>query len=150
MKHARIFLALAAVTILSTPACDTPEADQADECQQLDGYDDTVVARPELHLAAPEGAPAPLEISFREQGPPKAKYIQTISDEKISAKHFAAAVTACADVGDPDWLLTLSWYQPDTSKPERVLGLGGSIMAPYPLFDCFSKFFDSNGAVPLP
>jgi hypothetical protein len=153
MLH-RISTVLAALAVLClTPACDAPEAEPSEECLAIDGSDDTVVVRPELRLAAPAGAPAPLELTFREQGPPQAKYIQKIGDppQAIDAKLFAHAVTVCADKQPKaNWLLTLSWYQPDTKDPKRVLGLGGSTMAEFPLFDCLSQFFDANGAVPLP
>lgn len=90
------------------------------------------------------------EINFRE-GPsdPEAMYIIKWAGSVIHRAEFSKAVQACAGQKDPPLTCTLSWYQPDSTKPERVLGLGCSMFADYSLFACYRDAWLENDATPL-
>jgi len=104
-----------------------------------------------LVIAPPLAADPPDQLAFREQGPPHAHCIETWNGAPIHAKQFADAVTVCAKVGDPQLLLTLSDYDPDVAKPDdRVVGVGGSMIASDELFGCLFKRWTYNDAVELP
>ena len=129
-------LALAALTILPT-ACD--DRDPAAECP----------GPAELALATPSEAPPP-DISFREQGPPAGLYTTKLSGAMIKRASVAKMVMSAEGQPDPNETCTLSWYQPDTTKDEMVLGLGCSMLAPLSLWQHYRQIFLANGAVPLP
>lgn len=96
-----------------------------------------------LPIAAPLDAP---DVYFRET--PYAAYISKWDNDSISAKDFADAAVVCADVQDPQWLLTLSAYKPaGSTSDERVIGLGGSAMASGKWLDCMIKIWSSNGSI---
>ncbi len=142
-------LALAAVTILPTlTACD----DAGNECSNpaLDGSEPFVAAE-RLHIAAPEGAPPPAEYTFREQGPPAGLYTSKLNGLQIKRADVAKLVMTATQAGlpDPAQTCTLSWYQPDTTKSEMVLGLGCSMMAPFKLWEHYRTIFVNNGATPF-
>lgn len=143
-------LALAAVTFTPAAGCDadTGQAD-AEECPAVDGSDDTFVVAPRLTFAAPEGAPPPAEYTLREQGPPENLVITSYGGAKILRSAFAKLVMSAQGQKDPPLTCTLSWYQPDTTKSERVLGLGCSMLAPGPLWDSYRQTFLDNGGVPV-
>ena len=125
MRQALILALLLTIPVL--PACD---GEDADACQ----------APSSLELVAPPDF-EPLDIAFREVGPPQGLYITKINGAAIKRAQFVAMIETCAKQVDPPVTLTLSWYQPDTSKPERVLGLGESMMASPALFECYRQAF---------
>lgn len=142
--------ALALVAFTPITACDgEPEADDVEECPAVDGSDDTFVVAPRLTFAAPEGAPPPAEYTLREQGPPENLVITSYGGAKITRAAFAKLVMSAEGQKDPPMTCTLSWYQPDTTKSERVLGLGCSMLAPGPLWDSYRATFLQNGGAPV-
>lgn len=86
-------------------------------------------------------------IRLREQGPPAGLYITTWDGGPIHRAEFVTAIKACNKQSDPPATLTLSWYQPDTSKQERVLGLGESVMADQKLWECYVAVFKAQNPV---
>lgn len=135
-KYLLLHTFVAAATL---PACD-PAADTdaavAADCPQ---------AEP-ISLATPVDVPVD-DLAFREQGPPAGMYITAINGKTIVRKGFNALINACNTQPDPPLTCTLSYYQPDTSKDERVLGLGCSMMAPFKLWACYTDLWSSQGAV---
>jgi hypothetical protein len=149
--HKHFITALALLAFTATPACDAPEADEAAaECPAVDGSEPFVVS-PRLAFAAPEDAPPPAEYTFREQGPPAGLYTSKINGVQIKRADVAKLVLTATQAGlvDPAQTCTLSWYQPDTTKSEMVLGLGCSMMAPFKLWDHYRQIFIANGATPF-
>lgn len=145
-------LALAAFSLTLTTACDDPatQDNAAEECPAIDGSEPFVTAE-RLSFAAPEGAPPPAEYTFREQGPPAGLYTSKIGGAVIKRSTVAKLVLSATQAGlpDPNQTCTLSWYQPDTTKDEMVLGLGCSMMAPFKLWDHYRTIFVGNGATPF-
>lgn len=132
-----------AFTITVTPACD------AAECPAHDGGETNIAAN-RLVFAAPAGATPPTALSFREQGPPQNLVITEYGDATIKRSDFAKLIMSADGLADPPLTCTLSWYQPDTTKPDRVLGLGCSMMATFKLFEFYRTVFEDNGGVPVP
>lgn len=123
--------ALCAAAALSTIACDETEP------ISVDG----------LALASPEGlAPNADVVDFREPGPPSAIYITKMGQKYIRRSNVKTLIDQCAQQVDPPQTCTLSWYQPDTTKPDFVLGLGCSMLATWPLFKCYHDAFMAYGA----
>lgn len=123
--------ALILLSSLTITACDA--AVDGESCDLSHG----------LQIAAPLDAP---DVYFRET--PYAAYISKWDNDSISSKDFADAAVVCADVKDPQWLLTLSSYKPaGSTSDERVIGLGGSAMASGKWLDCMMKIWSSNGAI---
>jgi hypothetical protein len=122
-----------ALTILSI-ACD---AEPTEQCP----------AGPGLSLSAPAGS-AP-SIAFREQGPPEGLVVTELGGDAITRDGFVKLIMACAEQEDPPLTCTLSWYQPDVSNDERVMGLGCSTLATAKLLDCYEQVWLSQGAKPL-
>lgn len=151
-KHMLTILAIAAFTItpLACDAADQAEDNAAEECPAVDGSEPFVAAE-RLHIAAPEGAPPPAEYTFREQGPPAGLYTSKLGGAVIKRADVAKLVLSATQAGlpDPNQTCTLSWYQPDTTKSEMVLGLGCSMMAPFKLWEHYRTIFVSNGATPF-
>ena len=146
-------LALAALTLSLTPACDAePDAQDnaAEECPAVDGSEPFVAAE-RLVFAAPEGAPPPAEYTFREQGPPSGLYTSKLGGQPIKRADVCKMLESATANGqpDPNETCTLSWYQPDTSKSEMAMGIGCSMMAPFSLWEFFRKMFLNNGATPF-
>jgi len=134
-------LALAAAA-LTTPACD-PEADACEAPAPVDGdAPGALLMAPPVELDQGEDT-----IRLREQGPPQGLYLTTLNGKPIGRAGAKAIIDACAKQVDPPQTCSLSWYQPDTSKPERVLGVGCSMMAAYPLWKCYVDFMVANKAV---
>lgn len=131
-----------ALTITVAPACD------AVECPAHDGGE-TIIAADRLVFAAPAGAPT-TALSFREQGPPQNLVITEYGGATIKRSDFAKLIMSADGLTDPPLTCTLSWYQPDTTKPDRVLGLGCSMMAPFKLFEFYRTVFEDNDGVPVP
>lgn len=107
-------------------------------------------ACPDPHAAIELVGPPDLEpegITLREQGPPAGLYITTWNGGPIKRAEFVAAIKACNKQSDPPATLTLSWYQPDTAKQERVLGLGESVMADQKLWECYVAVFKAQNPV---
>lgn len=132
-----IAIALAAFLTILT-ACDNDHG--AAECPSAD-----VSASNGLVIAAPPDAPPPEELSFREQGPPSAITTSKISGAPIKRAAVAKLILSAGDLPDPAQTCTLSWYQLDTAKDERVLGLGCSMLAPLELWDFYRQMFLNNG-----
>lgn len=115
-------------------------------CDDVDSEPVTVVALP---LAEPEIAEDGA-VSFRgDPGEPEALYITQWGNNDIHRIQFSKAIMYCALQKDPPLTCTLSWYQPDSTKPERVLGLGCSMMADYNLWQCYQSAWIANGGKPL-
>ena len=120
MKRASLLL----VVLLATPACD--ELSSA------------------LQVSAPD------DVAFRgDPSPPEALYITKWSEAPIRRDDVLELVMSCKQHKDPVQTCTLSWYQPDSTKPERVLGLGCSMMADFDLWKCYHEVMLKNGAQPL-
>jgi hypothetical protein len=139
MRHVFTLLALAAA--LTTPACD-PAADACESPAPVDG---------DAPGALPMVPPVELDqaedtITLREQGPPQGLYITALNGKPIGRAGAKAIIDACAKQVDPPQTCSLSWYQPDTSQPTRVLGVGCSMMASYPLWKCYVDFMVSQKA----
>lgn len=132
MKQYPIIAAAMCAAALSTPACDDAEH------VEVDG----------LVLASPEGVtPDDDAVDFRgDPGPPKAIYVTKWQGKTIGRAEAKQIIDACAKQVNPPQTCTLSWYQPDTTKPDFVLGLGCSMMATIPLLDCYRTAFLQNGA----
>ena len=146
-------LALAALTLSFTPACHAePDAQDnaAEGCPAVDGSE-PVVAAARLVFAAPEGAPPPAEYTFREQGPPAGLYTSTYGGAPIKRASVVKLIQTATQAGlpDPAQTCTLSWYSPDTTKSEMVLGLGCSMMAPGKLWEHYKAIFVAEGATPF-
>ena len=146
-------LALAALTLSLPPACDAePDAQDnaAEECPAVDGSEPFVAAE-RLAFAAPEGAPPPAEYTFREQGPPAGLYTSTYGGVPIKRASVVKLIQTATQAGlpDPAQTCTLSWYSPDTTKSEMVLGLGCSMMAPGKLWEHYKTIFVAEGATPF-
>lgn len=124
-----------ALTILSTVACD---ASAAEQCP----------AGPGLSLSSPADASAS-PIALREQGPPMGLVLTEVGGDAVTRDGFVKLIMSCAEQEDPPLTCTLSWYQPDVSKDERVLGLGCSTLATAKLLDCYEQVWLSQGATPL-
>ncbi len=143
MRPLFTLLALAAAS-LTTIACD-PEADT---CEAPDPVD--AAAEGSLQVAPPvQLEPDSDAISLREQGPPAGLYLSAWGGKPINRAVAKAIVDACKSQVDPPQTCTLSWYQPDTSDPTRVLGLGCSMIASWPLWDCYRKAFEAQKATPF-
>lgn len=120
---------------VAAPACDPDEG--SDACQ-------------EPHAALEMVGPPDFgddDLRFREQGPPQGLYITALNGKPIGRAGAKAIIDACAKQVDPPQTCSLSWYQPDTSQPTRVLGVGCSMMASYPLWKCYVDFMVSQKAV---
>jgi len=90
------------------------------------------------------------DVEFRgDPTPPEALYVTKWNGNVIHIDAFAKIAKLCKPVGDPPLYVTLSWYQPDSTKPERVAGLGFSTTMSFALWDCFRDRFEEQGAVPL-
>ncbi|MEK9899124.1 MAG: hypothetical protein VW516_00060 [Rhodospirillaceae bacterium] len=136
MRPMFTLLALAAAAM--TPACD-PEADTCEA--PIDAAGSLHVVQP-VQLEQDDDA-----ISLREQGPPQGLYTSTLGGKPIYRKQFVAMINACQKQVDPPLTCTLSWYQPDVTKDERVLGIGCSMLAPTSLLGCWGDIWLANNAV---
>lgn len=111
-----------------------------------DEVDPDTAASDGLLLVSPEGVePADVDdVSFR-GGPPAALYVTKWGGKAINRAVAKQIIDHCVKQIDPPQTCTLSWYQPDTTKPTFVLGLGCSMMATIPLLDCYRTAFLTNG-----
>lgn len=134
-----IILAAACAAALFTIACDESTDDSTESL---------ACAAASLPLAPPPGTelPEPGDVSFREQGPPAALYVTEWQDKTINRAVAKQIIDACVKQIDPPQTCTLSWYQPDTTKPTFVMGLGCSMLATIPLLDCYRTKFLANDA----
>ena len=133
IHHKRTLALMFIVAIaIASEGCDHDISDCADQRLSIVGPDDG------------DGASG---ISFRDQGPPAGLYITTWNGGPIKRAEFVAAIKACNKQSNPPATLTLSWYQPDTSKQVRVMGLGESIMADEKLWQCYVSVFNANNPV---
>lgn len=114
-------------------ACDTPVGECAD---------------PPAGISLAEPAGAEHTLTFR-GGPPQGLIATTIGGGAIYRGEFMKLVMACAEQADPQLTLTLSWYQPDLTSDQRVVGLGYSMMAPEALWSCYEQLFIEQGATPF-
>lgn len=140
MTTPRLFTLLALAASVTTIACD-PEADACEA---------PVVAAAAGPLAMAPPVAIDLEadaVQLREQGPPQGLYTSTLGGKPIYRKQFVAMINACQKQVDPPLTCTLSWYQPDPTKDERVLGIGCSMLAPTSLLDCWANIWLANNAV---
>lgn len=141
MRPLFTLLALAAAS-LTTIACD-PEADTCEAPDPIDGSaDGSLQVAPPVQLEQDGDS-----ISLREQGPPQGLYTSTLGGKPIYRKQFVAMINACQKQVDPPLTCTLSWYQPDPTKDERVLGIGCSMLAQSSLLDCWANIWLANNAV---
>lgn len=123
-------------------ACD-PAADSCDAPAPVDGeaLGSIQLAPPaELDLAADA-------VAFREQGPAQGLVVTKLNGKAINRAAAKAMIDACAKQVDPPQTCSISWYQPDTSQPDRVLGVGCSMMASYPLWKCYVDYMVGQKAV---
>lgn len=152
-RHFIAALALAAATVL-IPACDHEVEENGAECSVPEIESPTHAPRM-MPLAPPPGVDLSVhefvelddDVSFREQGPPAGLYTSKISGQAIHRDQVAKLVLSAEGLADPAQTCTLSWYQPDTSKNEMVLGLGCSMLAPMELWTHYRKIFEANNAV---
>lgn len=130
------------LSALAAPACD-PAADSCEAPAPVDGE-----APGSIQLAPPaELDLAADSIAFREQGPPMGLIITQITGAPIKRAGFVSMIQACKKQADPPLTCSISWYQPDTSKQERVLGVGCSMMAGQSLWQCYVDYMTANNAV---
>ncbi len=136
------FTVLALAASLTTLACD-PASDSCESPDPIDGG-----AESSLSMAPPVGFDLAADaVQLREQGPPQGLYTSTLGGKPIYRKQFVAMINACQKQVDPPLTCTLSWYQPDPTKDERVLGFGCSMLAPTSLLDCWANIWLANNAV---
>lgn len=102
-----------------------------------------------LSIAPPPGVELP-HLAYREQGPPSALWIGKFNGQPILRASVVKLIMSAGGLPDPFEGCTLTWYQPDTTKDEMVLGLGCSMMAPFSLWQHYRDLWLSNGAVVLP
>lgn len=134
-----ILLALSTITL----GCD-PAAESCDDAPAVDG-----LALGGLNMAPPaELDTDPAAIAFREQGPPQGLVLTKLNGKTINRAAAKSMIDACIKQVDPPQTCSISWYQPDTSQPERVLGVGCSMMASWPLFKCYFDYMTAQGAKP--
>ena len=76
-------------------------------------------------------------------------YIDSWNGQPIHASEYAAALTECAKVEDPELLLSLSAYEAEATTGRRVAGVAGSMLASTPLWECLLKRWESNDATNL-
>lgn len=161
MRH--ILLSLTALSL----ACDTNlmgqlEADLASRdaeivelAAEVENLERALAERPTtMPIMPPPGVNlrpvelVPGEIRVREQGPPAGIYITSYNAAAIFRATFATIVLSPgAKAPNPAQTCTLSWYQPDLSKDEMVLGLGCSMLAPSKLWDNYRATFVANNGV---
>lgn len=97
-------------------------------------------------LLACEQPPPP---AFRELNLEYYSYIDSWNGAPIHASEYAAAITECAKVEDPELLLSLSAYEAEAATGRRVAGVAGSMYASTPLWECLLKQWASNDAINL-
>lgn len=141
-------------TLLSTLACDAPDAmADAERIVELEAEVDALKVELAnarlLSIAPPAGVELP-DLAFREQGPPSALWTGKFNGQKIVRASVVKAILSAGGLPDPVEGCTLSWYQPDTTKSEMVLGLGCSMLAPFALWQHYRDLWLTSGAVPLP
>lgn len=151
MRNA-ILLTLSSACLLA--ACDTPDAmADAERIVELEAEVDTLKVELAnarlLSIAPPPGVELP-DLTFREQGPPSALWTGKFNGQSILRAHVVKMILSAGGQPDPTQGCTLSWYQPDTTKDEMVLGLGCSMLAPFFLWQHYRDLWLSNGAMVLP
>ena len=150
--NTHIFVGLSALFTLA--ACDPPDAAADAERivaleMEVDALRAELAAARTIRLAPPPGIDVP-SLQFREQGPPSALWTGKFNGQAILRANVVKAVQSAGGLADPPQGCTLSWYQPDTTKDEMVLGLGCSMMAPFSLWQHYRDLWLANGAVLLP
>ncbi len=136
-----ILLSVLLLSTLTLAACD----DAAQSCESPAPVDGDAPGA--LRLVAPVELQGIEPIAFREQGPPAGLYTSTMNGKPIHRAEAVAMINACAKQIDPPQTCSISWYQPDTSQPERVLGVGCSMMASYPLWKCYVDYMTGQKAI---
>jgi hypothetical protein len=76
-------------------------------------------------------------------------YIDSWNGQPIHASEYAAAITECAEIEDPELLLSLSGYEADATTGRRVAGVASSMYAHAPLWGCLVKRWAANDAIDL-
>lgn len=76
-------------------------------------------------------------------------YIDSWNGAPIHASEYAAAITECSKVEDPELLLSLSAYEAEAATGRRVAGVAGSMYVSTPLWECLLKRWASNDALNL-
>lgn len=152
MRNAILTLTLSSACLFA--ACDTPDAmADAERIVELEAEVDTLKVELAnarlLSIAPPPGVELP-DLTFREQGPPSALWTGKFNGQSILRAHVVKMILSAGGQPDPTQGCTLSWYQPDTTKDEMVLGLGCSMLAPFFLWQHYRDLWLSNGAVLLP
>lgn len=108
----------------------------------------TAANSPPIPLMPPSGLDGESDdLEFREAGPPALLWLSQWQGKTIDRAVAKQIIDACAKQLNPPQTCTLSWYQPDTTKPDFVLGLGCSMMATMPLLKCYRDKFLANGAL---
>lgn len=101
-------------------------------------------------LACDAVAPPDWAVALRgDPTPPEALVLVDVGGKPIDRAAFDAIVADCLSPKDTPLTVTLSWYQPDSADPDRVLGLGFSMMASEAVWQCFDDGFVKRGAEPL-
>lgn len=152
MRNAILTITLSSACLLA--ACDAPDAmADAERVVELEAEVDTLKVELAnarlLSIAPPPGVELP-GLTFREQGPPSALWTGKFNGQSILRAHVVKTILSAGGQPDPTQGCTLSWYQPDTTKDEMVLGLGCSMLAPFSLWQHYRDLWLSNGAVVLP
>ncbi len=148
----RLLATITALSILAA-ACDAPDAmADAERIIELEAEVDTLKVElanaRRLSIAPPPGVELP-DLAYREQGPPSALWTGKFNGQAILRAHVVKMILSAGGQPDPTQGCTLSWYQPDTSKDEMVLGLGCSMLAPFSLWQHYRDLWLSNGATPI-
>lgn len=148
----RLLATITALSILAT-ACDAPDAmADAERIVELEAEVDTLrvelASARLLSIAPPLGVELP-DQAFREQGPPSALWTGKFNGQSILRAHVVKMILSAGGQPDPTQGCTLSWYQPDTTKDEMVLGLGCSMLAPFSLWQHYRDLWLANGATPI-
>lgn len=142
-------LLLLSLMVLSVAACDAQDSCDNSAPETPPAVSDVSLA-PGLPLAGPYALPGEEDdVSFRQQGDPELWAVTSWGGQKIGVGQFVSIVVGCLDQNPPVWTCSLSAYQPDTSKPERVGGLGCSAWWSQSYYQCQLDAFKANGAVKL-
>ena len=140
-QHTLIPLLLLAAAV---PACDDPG-----QALDVDSIAPLKLA-PGLALAGPELPDSDDDVRLREEGPPELWAVTTWGGQTIGVGQFVTIVVGCLNANPPvKWTCSLSARQPDTTKPERVGGLGCSAWWSPDYYKCQLNAFVEQGAVKL-
>lgn len=162
--HTLSTLALLALTLIPMPACDgetaaaeddvifeCPDAAEDAEALELQHAPRMIPIAPPVDLEPREsvdGAEPAEAVTFREQGPWEGIYITKLGGNQIVRSLAAKLLLSPGNSqADPPQTCSITWYQPDTAKQERVLGWGCSMIAPQALWEAYLTIYKANGGV---